>query len=115
MTIPDQPLTARCGGWCSHVETGYDPFGVAVAMLAHWRDAHADQIEGPFLGTCGRPLCGRLCWGKYCCERCLASDDGGPPLGPWDPLAPPTSVHDRACEERARRRAAKWYAGSAAR
>jgi hypothetical protein len=107
------PLTIRCGGWCPHTETGPDPYDVASRILAHWRTAHLDLIEAPFLTRCPRPGCGRLCWGSYCCEMCMASDDGGAPLGPWTPGAAAVAVHQRDCEDRARRRNPAWYADSA--
>jgi hypothetical protein len=106
-------LTARCGGWCPHTETGADPLGIALRMIDHWRAAHVDLIEAPFLAECARPGCGRTCWGRYCCEMCLASDDGGPALEPWTPGAPAVAMHERACEDRARRRHPSWYAASA--
>jgi hypothetical protein len=112
-TMPLLPLTARCGGTCWHSETGLDPYDVAARMLAHWRAEHLDLLEAPFLTRCTRPGCGRLCWGRWCCERCLASDDGGAPLEPWSPGAAAVAVHEQACEERARRRNPAWYAGSA--
>jgi hypothetical protein len=111
----DTALTARCGGWCHHLEHGTDPVAVAAAMLGHRRAAHVDLIEAPFLTRCERPRCGRLCWGRYCCEMCLASDDGGPALEPWSPTAPVSAVHEQACEDRSRRRDPAWHAGSAAR
>lgn len=105
----------RCAPWCGHTEAGPDPYTVALAMAAHWRARHAALLEAPFLAECAHPGCGRLTFARYCCDRCLAADDGGQPLGPWDPLAAATSVHERACEDRARRRTPAWYAGSAAR
>jgi hypothetical protein len=112
-TMPFRTLTARCGGTCPHAERGPDPLDLATRMLGHWRAAHIDLIEAPFLAECVRPGCGRSCWGTYCCEACMASDDGGPPLDPWAPGGSVAAVHDRACEERARRRHPEWYAGSA--
>jgi hypothetical protein len=86
---------------------------VALRMLTHWRTAHLDLIEAPFLSLCARPGCGRICWGRYCCEMCFASDDGGAPLDPWAPDAAAAAVHEWDCEDRARRRHTSWYAGSA--
>ena len=113
LTQPIARLRAPCASWCGHAETGADPYAVALAIAAHWRERHADLIEAPFLAACDRPGCGRLTWARYCCERCMASDDGGKPLAPWVIGADPVAVHDRACEDRARARAATWYAGSA--